>query len=242
MWAWLTTIFYQPLFNLLVAIYNVVGDMGIAIVVLTLILKLVLYPLSQKAVKSQRSLQELQPKVDALKLKLKDDKDALAKGLMQLYQSEKVSPLSSCLPLLVQLPFLIALYQVFRSGLASSASLNLLYPFVHNPGVLSHLAFGWWDLVQPSWPLALAAGAAQFWQSKMLMTTKPAVKTEGSKDEGQMAMMNKQMLYVMPAFTVILGFRLPSGLIIYWLVNILFTVGQQYLAFRKKDVTTVAVS
>ncbi len=240
--AFWTTIFYQPLFNLLVGIYNLVGDMGIAIVVLTIVLKVVLYPLSQKAVKSQRALQELQPKVEALKLKLKDNKDGLAKGLMQLYQQEKVSPLSSCLPLLVQLPFLIALYQVFQSGLASADSLKLLYPFIHNPGELSHIFLGFWDLLKPSWPLAVAAGASQFWQTKMLMTTKPAVKIPGSKDEGQMAMMNKQMLYVMPVLTVVLGFKLPSGLIVYWLVNILFTIGQQYLAFGKKDVPHSPVS
>ncbi len=232
MGAVLTTIFYQPLFNLLVAVYNAVGDMGVAIVILTLIIKFVLYPLSRKSVVSQRALQELQPKVEALKGKFKDQKDRLARELMQLYQAEKVSPFSSCLPLLVQLPFLIALYQVFRSGLASSNSLTLLYPFVHNPGVLSHVAFGFWDLLKPSWPLAVAAGLAQFWQSKMLVTTKPAVATPGSKDESQAAMMNKQMLYVMPAITAVIGFRLPSGLIVYWLVNIVFTIVQQYLTFR----------
>lgn len=232
MLALLTTIFYQPLFNLLVWVYNLVGDMGVAIIILTLILKLVLYPLSKKSVTSQRALQQLQPKVEALKVKLKDNKDALARELMQLYQAEKVSPLSSCLPLLVQLPFLIALYQVFRSGLGSADSLQLLYPFVHNPGSLSHFAFGSWDLLQASWPLAVAAGLAQFWQSKMLIVSKPAVAGPASKDEGQAAMMNKQMLYVMPALTVILGFKLPSGLIIYWLVNILFTIVQQYLTFK----------
>lgn len=228
----LTTVFYQPLFNLLVAVYNTVGDMGVAIIVLTLIIKLVLYPLSQKSVVSQRALQELQPKVEALKVKFKGKKDELARELMQLYQSEKVSPFSSCLPLLVQLPFLIALYQVFQRGLASPESLNLLYPFIHNPGQLNHIAFGFWNLLSPSWPLAIVSGLAQFWQSKMLITTKPAVTTPGAKDEGQAAMMNKQMLYVMPAITVIIGARLPSGIIVYWLVNILFTIVQQYLTFR----------
>jgi YidC/Oxa1 family membrane protein insertase len=231
----LTIIFYQPIFNLLVWIYNLVGDMGVAIVLLTLVIKLVLYPLSKKSVTSQRALQELQPKVEALKVKFKGEKDKLAKELMQLYQSEKVSPLSSCLPLLVQLPFLIALYQVFNSGLRSPDSLSLLYPFIHNPGTLSHIAFGSWDLLAASWPLAVAAGLAQFWQSKMLVTKKPAVSGEASKDEGQAAMMNKQMLYVMPAITVIIGFKLPSGLIVYWLVNILFTIVQQYLTFKKHD-------
>lgn len=229
------TIFYQPLFNLLVFVYNQVGDMGVAIIILTLILKGVLYPFSQKSVKAQKALQQLQPKIEALKVKFKGQKDVMAKELMALYQQEKISPLSSCLPLLVQLPFLIALYQVFRSGLGSSDSLNILYPFIHNPGQLAHFFFGFWDLLKPNWPLAVVTGLAQYWQSKMLITTKPAVATPGSKDEGMASMMNKQMLYMMPVITVVFGVTLPSGLILYWLVNILFTIGQQYLAFRKHD-------
>lgn len=224
-------IFYQPILNLLVGIYHVVGDMGIAIVLLTLLFKLVLYPLSRQALKSQRALQLLQPKVEELKVKYKDQKDVMSRELMALYQREKVSPFSSCLPLLVQLPLLIALYRVFMSGL-NSGSLDLLYSFIPNPGHLSSITLGIWDLTKHSIVLAVLAGAAQYWQSKMLVRTPPAVKTPGAKDEGMMASMNKQMLYMMPVITIIFGSRLPSGLVLYWLVNILFTVGQQYLAFR----------
>lgn len=229
--AFWRAVFYQPILNLLVAIYHLVGDMGIAIILLTLLFKFVLYPLSRQALKSQRALQQLQPKVDELRKKYKDQKDVMSRELMALYQREKVSPFSSCLPLLVQLPLLIALYQVFMSGL-NSGSLDLLYPFVPNPGHLSPTTLGLWDLTQGSIVLAVMAGAAQYWQSKMLVHTPPAVKAAGSKDEGMAAVMNKQMLYMMPVLTIVLGSRLPSGLVLYWLINILFTVGQQYLAFR----------
>ena len=228
-------ILYQPLLNLLVAIYNFVGgDMGLAIVVLTVFLKFLLYPLSQRALVSQRALQGLQPKVEALKLKFKDQKEKLAQELMQLYQQEKVSPLSSCLPLIIQLPFLIALYQVFRSGL-NSGSLELLYPFIHNPGHLSDTFLGWWHLSQASWPLGLLTAGAQYWQSKMLSTKSPAIKLPGSRDEGMAAAMNKQMLYVLPGMTFFFSLTLPGGLILYWLANTLLTIGQQYLVFRRHD-------
>ena len=232
-WLW-QTIFYQPLLNLLVFIYNLVGgDMGIAIIVLTVLIKLILYPLSQQSLKSQRSLQKLQPQVAELKKKFKDQKDKLAQELMQLYQRERVSPLSSCLPILIQLPFLFALFQVFRSGL-NSGSLEWLYPFVTNPGHLNDTLFGVWHLAGRSIPLAVITGLAQFWQTKMLVTTPPPA-VPGSQDENMATMMNKQMKYMLPAMTVIFGFSLPGGLMLYWFINTLLTIGQQYLTFKKHD-------
>lgn len=233
--AFWNVVFYQPLFNILVLVYSTVGDMGIAIIILTILLKFAFYPLAQKALQSQRALQQLQPQVQELQQRLKGSKDQLARELMQLYQKERVSPWSSCAPMLVQFPFLIALYQIFRTAIKGDTSLHLLYPFVHNPGSLSDLSFGFWHLATASWPLAVITGLAQYWQSKMLITTQPPTKAPGAKDESMTATMNKQMLYMMPALTVILGVTLPSGLILYWLVSILFTIGQQYLAFRNHD-------
>src|SRR3989338_4723778 len=139
----------------MVWIYNLVGgDMGLAIIVLTVVIKLALYPFSQQSLKSQRALQKLQPQVEELKKRLKDQKDKMAQELMRLYQRERVSPLSSCLPLLIQLPFLIALFQVFRSGL-NSGSLEWLYPFIANPGHLNDTLFGMWHLAGRSIPLAI---------------------------------------------------------------------------------------
>ncbi|MDZ4229956.1 MAG: YidC/Oxa1 family membrane protein insertase, partial [Candidatus Veblenbacteria bacterium] len=210
-WLW-QTIFYQPLLNLLVWIYNLVGgDMGLAIIGLTVVIKLVLYPFSQQSLKSQRALQRLQPQVEELKKRLKGQKDKLAQELMQLYQRERVSPLSSCLPLLVQLPFLIALFQVFRNGL-NSGSLDLLYSWVVNPGHLNDTLFGMWHLAGRSLPLAVVTGVVQWWQTKMLVAKKPPVAVPGSQDENLTSIMNKQMQYMLPAMTVVFGFTLPGGL------------------------------
>jgi len=223
------TLLYQPLFNLLIFIYNLVGgDIGVAIIVLTIILKIVLAPLSHKSLQSQRALQQIQPKVEELKLKYKDQKERLSQELMILYKTEKVNPFSSCLPILIQLPFLIALYQVFSHGLASQ-SLDILYQFIHNPGHLNTTFLGFWDLVKPNWLLAVVTGAAQYWQSKSLIK-KPTTTTDNITST-----MNKQMLYVMPAVTVFFGFSLPGGLMLYWLINTLLTVAQQYWSIHRHE-------
>src|SRR4051794_11988040 len=105
---------YQPIFNALIILYNVAGDMGLAIILLTLIIRFLLLPLANKSFRSQRRLQALQPELQKLQEKHKDDKETLAKETMAFYRKEGVSPASSCLPLLVQLPIIIALFYVFR--------------------------------------------------------------------------------------------------------------------------------
>jgi YidC/Oxa1 family membrane protein insertase len=232
---WFNLIFYQPIFNLLVFIYNIVPghDIGIAIIILTILIRLILYPLSLKSIKSQKALQDIQPKLSALKEKYKDKKDELAQEMIKLYKEEKVNPLSSCLPLLVQLPFLIAVYKVFQSGLKST-SLNLLYPFVHNPEFINSVSLGFINLGEPSYVLAILAGLAQFWQSKMLITKKPPKGMPGSKDEAMTAMINKQMIYFMPLITIVIGVSLPGGLTLYWFVTTLLMALQQLYIFKKK--------
>lgn len=230
------TILYEPIFNLLVFLYNIVPahDIGLAIIILTVIIKLVLFPFSLQSIKSQKALQEIQPQMEELKKKYKDQKEKLAQEMMKLYKENKVNPLSSCLPLLIQFPFLIAVFQVFRTGL-NSESLNLLYPFVENPGHLDAVSFGFLNLAEPSVILAFLAGGAQFWQTRMLSSKKAPKKVKGGKDENMMAAMNKNMLYFMPVLTVIIGISLPGGLTLYWFVTTLLTILQQFYLFRKKS-------
>lgn len=224
------------MFNLLVWFYNIIPghDVGLAIIIITIVIKLVLHPLSVKSIKSQKALQDLQPKMDELKKKYKDNPQEMTKATMNLYKEQKISPFSSCLPILIQLPFLIAVYQVFRQGLTNTQSLDILYPFVANPGSLNPIAFGFLDLSKPQWILAVLAGAAQYWVSKMLMSKKqPNVKS--AKDEGMTAMMNKQMMYFMPLITVFIGISLPGGLTLYWFVTTLLTGIQQLYIFKKQN-------
>jgi len=233
------TILYQPIFNLLVWLYDTIPgqDIGLAIIALTVLIKLVLFPFTAKGLKSQRALSTLQPKIEEVKNKYKDNKEEQARAMMELYSKEKVSPFSSCLPLLIQLPILFALYSVMRNGLRSEG-LDQLYGFVANPGHIDPMFLGVLDLAVPSLLLAILAGAVQFWQARMMTANQPPKdlrKKKGARDENLMATMNKQMVYFMPIMTVVIGATLPSGLTLYWLVNNVMTVVQQYIAFRKKD-------
>jgi len=233
-----TLVLYQPIFNALVFIYNIVpgNDIGVAIIILTIVIKLVLYPLTVKSIKSQRDLQKIQPKIQEIQKKYKNQRDVMSQELMKLYKAEKVNPFSSCLPLLIQLPFFIAVFSVFRSGLGGSESLSALYPFVSNPGELSHVTLGFIDLSKDhNVYLALLAGLAQFWQGKMLVQKKPPVKVPGSKDENMAASVNAQMTYIMPLVTIYISWILPAGLVLYILVTTLLTVAQQYYIFRKTN-------
>lgn len=227
-------VLYQPIFNLLVWLYNATPghDLGVSIILLTVLLKLAFYPVNARSIRIQRQMQRLQPQIAELQRKLKGQKEQLSRELMALYQREKVNPFSSCLPLLIQLPFLIAVYQVFIVGL-KPGPIEGLYPFVDNPGQLVPLAFGFLDLAQPkNIVLSVLAGVAQFWQAKMLQVAKPLVHGGGAKDEEMAAAMGKQMLYLMPAMTVFISYSLPTGLALYWLATTLLTVGQQYLVAR----------
>lgn len=232
-----TTIFYQPILNLLVFLYNTVSfqDLGVAIILLTVIIKAILWPLNKKSIKSQKDLQDLQPKLNELKKQYGDDKMGLSQATMNLYKESKINPLSSCLPLLIQLPFLFAVYRVFRDGLNNK--LDLVYSFINKPEVINGVFLGFLDLNKPSIYLAVLAGLAQFWQAKMMSTKKPEVKTDSSKDESMTSIMNKQMLYFMPAITIFIGISLPGGLTLYWFIITLLTALQQALIFKKKNST-----
>ncbi|MBT4277625.1 YidC/Oxa1 family membrane protein insertase [Candidatus Falkowbacteria bacterium] len=237
--ALFNTVLYEPLFNLLVFLHNIIpgNDVGIAIIILTIIIKLILLPLSLQATKSQKALQDLQPKMQEVKNKYKDNKEEQAKALMELYKKEKVNPLSSCFPLLIQFPFLIAVFQVFRNGFKPE-SLDLIYPFIERPEMLNPISFGIMDLSKPIIAFAVLAGIAQYYQTKMLMSKKQPVKAKGAKKEDMMAMMNKQMMYMMPVLTVFIGFSLPGGLTFYWFLTTLFMVFQQKIMFRKDNKKT----
>jgi len=206
----------QPLLNLLIWLYNVIPgqDIGLAIIALTVLVRLVLYPSFQKSLKSQKHLQDIQPQLDEIRARHKDDKEAQTKAIMEFYQKNKINPFSSCLPLLVQLPILLALFNVFRVGVA-------------NPGAIDTYFLGVIDLAKPNAVLAVLAGGFQFVQSRM-MTRRNTATTDRMA-----AVMNKQMIYLFPLLTVFIGLRFEAGLALYWIVTTLFAIGQQYYIMKK---------
>ncbi|HBO16614.1 MAG: Membrane protein insertase, YidC/Oxa1 family [Candidatus Moranbacteria bacterium GW2011_GWE2_35_2-] len=228
----------DPIFNTLVFLYNAIPlqDFGIAIILTTIILKSVLLPISKKQIESQKKLQDLQPKIKELQEKHKDNKERQAKELMQFYKDNKVNPFGGCLPLIIQLIFLIAIYRIIIqiSDAGFVVESQKLYSFITNPGNINHFFIGLIDLTKPNIPLAILAAAAQFWQTKMLMQSQPKVASQkdGSPDFAQI--MTKQMLFLGPLMTLFIGIKFAAGLALYWLISTLFAIFQQLYIFKKK--------
>lgn len=227
------TVLYYPLFNSLIFIYNWLPghDFGLAIIVLTIAIRLVLYPVAVRALHSQKALQALQPKLQEIQKKYAGDKEKQAQETMAMYRTEKINPFSGLFLALVQLPILIALYQVFWQGLRPE-ELNNLYSFVANPGSINSVFIGWVDLAKPSLWLAVGAGILQYYQTKMLLPTPDASKP---KENGMALMMQKQMVYLFPFITVIILWNLPSALGLYWIVSGAFSIVQQYYILKKRS-------
>lgn len=248
--SFLKTILYKPLFNALVFfIWLIPGNnVGIAIIILTIIIRLILLPSSAKAIKAQKQLKDLQPALEKIKEKYKDNKEGQAKATMAFYQQNKINPFSSCLPLLIQFPVLIILYYVFRAGLDTSRFDELLYSFTPVPEAVNTIFLGV-DLAQPSIYLAIIAGLFQFIQARQMTLTssKTKDKKEGQAKEqktGDMIQesLGKQMTYLMPIFTVIIAMKLPAALAVYWIVTTIFAVIQQWWIFKKAPLDKSSVS
>ena len=225
-------ILYRPLFNILIILYQYLPgqDFGIAIISLTILIRVLFYPLGIKSIKSQKIFRGLQSKIREIQKKYQDNKEQETRAIMELYQKEKINPFSGCLPLLIQFPILVALYQVFRKGLAPGEMTNLYY-FVSNPGQINSIFLGIIDLSRPSIILAALAGILQFIQTKMISFGIPEIKT---KDKiGQFSkIFQKQTLYFFPILTFLILFKLPSAIGLYWLVSTVFTIFQQRLVFK----------
>jgi len=225
----LKAILYRPLFNALIfLVWLVPGHyVGVAIIVLTVIIRIILLPSSLKATRAQKKMRDLQPEIQELQAKYKGDKQKQSQELMKFYQQNKINPISSCLPLLIQLPILLILYYVFRNGL-STARFDLLYTFMPRPDFINTSFLGI-NLASPErFVLPVIAGALQFVQGWQLTPPK-----QPGKGQDMSAMVSKQMLYLMPVFTIFIGGRLPAALVLYWIITTLFAVGQQWWVFRE---------
>lgn len=235
--VFIKTILYQPLFNALIFLVWLMPNhsVGLAIIVLTIVLRIILMPSSAKSITAQKQMQELQPEIEKVKEKYKDNREAQSKAMMDLYKQNKINPLGGCLPLLIQLPILIILYYVFRNGLDTS-HFNLLYSFTPKPDYMNS-TFLWINLTKPSIYLAILAGLLQFWQTKQLMPKKPAVQAKtGDKASQLQNMLSGQFTYIMPVFTVMIAMSLPAALSLYWSVTSLFSVAQQWWFIKKPPV------
>ena len=190
-------------------LYGVTHNYGVAIIIITVIIKLLFYPLTWKSFKSMQAMQHLQPQMKRLQDMYKNDRQKLNEEMMKLYREQKVNPLGGCLPMVVQIPVFISLYQVLYASIE-----------------LRHAGFIWWikDLSAPDYPMALLMGASMVVQQWMTPTT-------GDPRQAKM------MLF-MPIIFTFMFLNFPVGLVIYWLVNNLLTIAQQYVMLRNRPVAT----
>jgi YidC/Oxa1 family membrane protein insertase len=243
-----SAIIFQPLYNILIILYVIVPDLGVAIILLTIGTRLLLLPLSKKSIEAQKKMQEIQPELKKIQDKYKHDKQLQGKKVMAFYKEKKVNPAGGCLPMIVQLILLIALYRVFMLGLNSPDSSNLIYSFVKNPGHLNPIAFGFFDLSKPNIILAIVTAGAQYIQGKMMMTTsrKTKISEKQKEKKGEKndtpdfgSMMQQQMIYMGPIITLFIGIKFASGLILYWLITTIFMIIQQWFVIRENKETLI---
>lgn len=229
-------ILYKPLFNILVLFYQYIPgrDFGIAVVALTVLIKIIFYPLSAISLKSQKALSVLQPKIKEIQTKNKDNKEKQMREIMALYRKEKINPFAGLLPILIQIPVLLALYRVFWHGFEQE-QLSFLYGFVLKPDSINTTFLGWADLSHPNYFFAVLAGLLQFSQTKMSLVKEPKSREKNKTTPDLAGMMQKQMQYFFPLFTVLILLKLPSALGLYWATTSVFSLIQQYFILKQKS-------
>jgi YidC/Oxa1 family membrane protein insertase len=215
------TVLAKPLIWLLRLFYQLVGNYGVAIILVTVIIKIALWPLTAKSYKSMKQMQKLQPLMTKIREKYKDDREGMQRELMQLYKTYKVSPVGGCLPMLLQIPFFIAFYRVLDYALElRGAPFMLWINDLSAPDRLFHFAFKLPLLDEPTGipVLTLLMGATMIWQQKM---------TPSMGDP-----MQAKMMMLMPIIFIVVLLNMPSGLVLYWLVNNILSIFQQKLINR----------
>jgi len=232
---WFTVILVQPIFNLLALVYSLVHDFGLAIIILTVIIRGLLWPLVTRQLHSQKALQELQPELKRIKEKAGGDRQLEGKLTMELYKEREINPFASFLPLLIQLPIFFALFVVLKDVVKPGEIAHLAYAPVKHLGPITNIIrhstsfrptfLGAILLTKPSWVLALLAGLAQFVQTRQI--------TPKAEPGDQQAQMMAGMIYIFPLLTFFIGLRLPAALALYWTAASLMAILQQYLVLNR---------
>ncbi len=220
---------WRPLLNGLMALYGMIpgGDFGVAVIAFTFIVRIIFIPLHWKARAAQQNLALIQPEVKKIQEKYKNDREGQGRALMELYAEKKINPMSGCLPILVQLPILFAIFSIFRSGFDPNV-LDYLYAFIPRPDAVNPVAFGFLDLSKGNVILGFFAALTQYIQTKI--TLPPAAPISGRPDFSQI--FQKQSLYLLPLLVLWWSYWLPAALTLYWTLLNIFGIVQDTLMSR----------
>ena len=230
-------ILVQPLFNLLAVVYALIPyhDFGVAVILFTILIRLLLWPLVDRQLHSQRALQALQPEVAKIREQAKGDRQKESQMLMELYKEREISPFGSIGLLLLQLPIFWALFAVLRDIVKPGQLHQLAYGWVQHMGYIKNILahggaidpkfLGHIPLDKPALILAITAGLAQFFQTRQLL---PKQQTGDAQARAM-----QSTAFVVPVITILIGLTLPSALALYWTVTSLVAILQQWLILRE---------
>ena len=232
------TLLINPFYNAFIFLVGIMphGDVGLAIIAMTLVMRAVFYPLFASNIRTQMGMQAVQGELDEINKKYKDNAEERGRRTMELFKEHKVRPFSAFLALLVQIPVFIALYYAFfREGLPKIAT-NLLYPFVHVPAVVNTEFLGFLNLLQPhNIILAIIVAALQFAVVRFSLSRikKPATATPSEKDKA-MQMQQQIMMYFLPAIMGVVSYSVPAAVGIYFSAGSIFSLAQEWVIRRQQ--------
>jgi YidC/Oxa1 family membrane protein insertase len=195
--------------------YNVVPNYGVVIILITIIIKILFWPIQAKSIKSMKQMQKFQPLMQKLREKYKDDAQRMNAEMMKLYKEHKINPFAGCLPMLVQIPVFFALFTMLRSAVELRGAAFLWIKDLSHPDTILHV------LGFPLNPLPLLMGASMIWQMKL---------TPQTGDPKQ-----QQMMLFMPVVFLFICYNMASGLVLYWTVQQLLSIAQQWWSMRQTD-------
>jgi len=252
-------LFIAPFVNALFGVYYLVGNFGLAIILVTIVIKLILLPLVMPSLKSAQRIRELQPKLNSLKEKFGKDKQALAKAQMDLYKQEGVNPMSGCLPQIVQIAVLLLFFYAFNMVSSFSdgkvaldkINSNLIQSFRIDQNFKFDLNFFGSDLLQTpaklftqgfgvDWIipfiLLVGSGILQYFGAKLMMpgpkVASTSAKATADKEDDMMSMMRTQSTYFMPLMTIFIGWSFSLGMLLYWFTTSALMIVQQVMVNR----------
>ncbi len=218
-----------PLLNILVFLYNTVAfhDIGIAIVVFTVLIRLALYPLFQKSMRHQLVMQEIQPKLKALQDAHKGNYEMQSKAMMDLYREHKINPFSGFFLLIIQLPILFAVYRLFLH-IFQPGALDAVYHFIARPEIISPVSLGLINLQHANYALVVITAVLQYIQTRL------SISSNAGAAASSQASSLKMMSYIGPIITLVIFSRLPAAVTIYWMATSLISIAQQYIINRQR--------
>ena len=232
--SFFNAVFYNPIYNLLVALMAAIpgGDVGIAVIILTLFVRLVLLPFSLSAARTQRAMRLLEPKLAELREKHKDNKEEQAVKTLELYRTERVNPFASILTVFIQIPVLLALFWVFYYEPFATLDTVRLYAFTPTPDVVQGSLFGLIPMAEKSIVLALLAGVTQYLQAMFALSRAPHPTGTGMQADFN-RVMTLQMRYVFPILIAVIAYTTSAAIALYFVTtNIAGALQEWYV--RKK--------